>query len=103
MAEPKLAWGTAMCAECGDVFTKNSNSQKYCKECAKKKKSESRIKYAVKYQGAQYERVYIRVIKGYRDVITDHAKAMGTSLNSFLANAVDNQIARDLAEKRKEK
>lgn len=103
MAEPKLDWGTAICTECGNVFTKNSNSQKYCKECAKKKKSQSRIKFTATYAKDHYDRVYIRLKKGYRNVVIDHAKAMGTSLNTFLANAIDNQIARDLAEKHKEK
>lgn len=103
MAERILNYGEAICVRCGAKYRKNSGSQKYCQECRKILRSQSRVKAASIYAANHYDRLNIRVKKGYRSVITDHAEAMGDSLNNFICRAIDNQIIRDLAEKHKNK
>ncbi len=41
------------------------------------------------------ERVYIRVPKGQKDVIKDHAMSKGESVNEFVLRAVNETMERD--------
>ena len=101
--QPKVNWGEAICKRCGKKYRKNSGSQKYCDSCRKIIKSQTRVKHASIYEATHYERIGIRVKKGYRNVIVDHVTAMGESLNNFICRAIDNQIMQDLAQKNESK
>lgn len=48
-----------------------------------------------KYAAKAYDRIALQVKKGKKEVIVEHAQAQGKSLNGFINEAIDNQIARD--------
>ena len=48
-----------------------------------------------RYNKKNYDDLRIRVKKGEGDVIKDHAKAQGESLNAFINRAINETIKRD--------
>lgn len=52
-------------------------------------------KAVAKYMKAHYDDIKMRVPKGERDKIKEHAEIMGESLNAFLQRAVAETIERD--------
>ncbi|MBP5433717.1 hypothetical protein [Ruminococcus sp.] len=96
----KVNWGDGECRNCGVTFPKNSGAQIYCVDCAKMFMGRNRMRAAEKYSNQHYDRITIRVKKGYKDVIADHAKAMGTSMNVYICNAIDGRIIDDLTKKK---
>lgn len=54
------------------------------------------LKKAIKkYDQEKVDRVSMRVPKGKKEFIQEHAATQGESLNAFLNRAVDETIARD--------
>lgn len=43
----------------------------------------------------KYDEIKVRVFKGDKDKIKDHAETMGESVNSFINRAIEEAIARD--------
>lgn len=48
-----------------------------------------------RYNKKAYDNITLRVFKGKKDIIKEHAEATGGSLNSFINRAIDETIARD--------
>ena len=48
-----------------------------------------------KYNAKAYDEIKIRVFKGEKDKIKDHADSMGESVNGFINRAIENQMERD--------
>ncbi len=46
-----------------------------------------------KYNAANYDRLYIRVRKGEKELIKNHADAIGVSINDYIVDAVRDRIA----------
>ena len=57
--------------------------------------SNPRTKASQKYNEKTYERVYLHVLKGQKEIIAAHAAAQGESVNAFINRAIKNQIALD--------
>ena len=57
--------------------------------------SESQRKAVAKYNAANYDRVELRLPKGKKEVVQDHATAVGMSLNAYINQAIDEKIERD--------
>ena len=57
--------------------------------------SSSQIKANKKYH-AKFERIYIRVPLGEKEVIEAHAEKMGESVNSFVQRAIVKAMKEDL-------
>ena len=54
------------------------------------------LKRAIKkYDQEKIDRIPMRVPKGKKEVIQEHAAARGESINAFLNRAVDETMARD--------
>ena len=54
------------------------------------------LKRAIKkYDQEKIDRIPMRVPKGKKEIIQDHAAAHGESVNAFLNRAVDETIQRD--------
>lgn len=58
-------------------------------------KSEAQKKAVAKYNAANYDTVYLRVPKGEKDRIKDHADSIGESLNGFILQAIRERMERD--------
>ena len=59
--------------------------------------SSEALKRAIKkYDQEKIDRVPMRVPKGKKEIIQEHAEKFGESLNAFLNRAVDETMARDL-------
>ena len=58
--------------------------------------SEAMKRAVKKYDKEKIDRVAMRVPKGKKDIIQEHAEKQGESLNAFLNRAVDETMARDL-------
>lgn len=58
--------------------------------------SDARKRANRKWNEKAYDRIELRVKKGEKQSVLDHAAAMGESLNQFLNRAVANQIEADL-------
>ena len=58
-------------------------------------KSDAQRKAVAKYNAANYEQILLRVEKGSRDIIADHAKSLGESLNAFINRAISETMIRD--------
>lgn len=46
-----------------------------------------------KYVKNHYDRIEVRLWKGYREKIQDHASAAGESVNAYIKKAVDDRMA----------
>lgn len=60
--------------------------------------SDARRKANEKYNAKAYDEIKIRVSKGKKDNIKEHANNQGESLNSFVNKAIDEKIERDIKE-----
>lgn len=57
--------------------------------------SEARKKANAKYNAKAYDRIEIKVKKGKKEIITEHANKKGESVNAFINRAVDEAIERE--------
>ena len=57
--------------------------------------TEAQKRAAMKYNMNKVERVYIRIPKGQKDVIKEHASAHNESVNEFVARAIRETMERD--------
>ena len=55
--------------------------------------SKAQMRATTKYESANYDKVLVRLPKGRRAEIQEHAKSAGQSLNAFIVDAVDEKIA----------
>ena len=60
--------------------------------------SEARKRANAKYNAKAYDRIEVKVKKGQKDVITDHAKTKDESLNGFVTRAITETMERDTEE-----
>lgn len=58
-------------------------------------KSESQKKAAEKYLKEKVDEFKVRVPKGKKEQIINHAKSIGKSLNSFVTDAIDEVMNKD--------
>ena len=58
-------------------------------------KSDAQRKAVAKYNAANYERIELRVDKGLKDKIKDHAERHDESLNGFINRAIAETMERD--------
>ena len=59
--------------------------------------SKAQQRAVAKYMRANYDEIKIRIPKGARDEIRQHADRQGESVNAFIQRAIREQIARDTA------
>lgn len=57
--------------------------------------SKSQLKATQKYHKKAYERITLRVKKGQKQVIKQHADKHNKSLNKFIVDAIYNEIKKD--------
>lgn len=57
--------------------------------------SDAQRKAVAKYNAANYERIELRVEKGQKQAIKDHAEANGETLNGFVNRAIKETMERD--------
>lgn len=55
----------------------------------------AQIKAVSKYEKENYDKVLVRMPKGKRESVKDHAEAQGESINGFINRAIDEQMKRD--------
>jgi uncharacterized protein (DUF1778 family) len=60
--------------------------------------SKAQQKAVAKYNAKSYDRVELKVTKGKKDIIKNHAEQSGESLNGFINRAIDETMQRDTAE-----
>ena len=51
-----------------------------------------------RYNDKAYDRLYVVVAKGQKEIITEHAAGRGESLNAYINRAVAELMAREQAE-----
>ena len=56
---------------------------------------EAQIKKIGQYNKEHYEEIKIRVLKGKKQQIKQHAEKQGESVNSFINRAIEHQIEDD--------
>ena len=62
--------------------------------------SKAQQKAVAKYMAANYDEIKLRVPKGQRDEIKNHAAVMGDdSVNAFISRAIRDTMTRDKAKK----
>lgn len=59
------------------------------------KYTEARKKANEKYNAKAYDEIKIRVRKGEKETIKNHAESKGESLNGFINRAIDETMERD--------
>lgn len=64
-------------------------------DAKKRRYTEAQAKAAKKYLKESVEDVRIRVPKGQKAVIKDHAEKQGESMNAFVIRAIDETMKRD--------
>lgn len=57
--------------------------------------SKAQQKAVAKYMKNNYDELKIRVSKGTKDIIKEHAITRGESLNGFVSRAIDETMKRD--------
>ena len=57
--------------------------------------SEAQRKAVRKYNEKAYDRIELKVAKGYKAKLQEHAQQRGESLNGFVNRAIDNQVEQD--------
>lgn len=60
-------------------------------------KSDANRRAVAKYKKENYDQIQLRVPKGDKDRLKDHAEKQGESLNAFLNRAANETIDRDKA------
>ena len=63
--------------------------------------SEAMKRAVKKYDQEKIDRIAMRVPKGKKEIIQAHAQERGESINAFLNRAIDETMARDVAESSK--
>ena len=58
-------------------------------------KSDAQRRAVAKYNAANYDRIELRVDKGQKAIIKDHADKQGESVNSFVNRAIKETMERD--------
>lgn len=61
-------------------------------------KSDAQRRAVAKYNAANYDRLELRVKKGMKEIIQNHAVTRGMSVNEFVNDAISEKIAREAAE-----
>jgi predicted HicB family RNase H-like nuclease len=61
-------------------------------------KSKAQQKATQKYESGHYDKILIRLPKGKRDEIKEHAEPRGESLNGFVNRAINETIKKDNSE-----
>lgn len=61
----------------------------------KKRVSDAQKRAAEKYTKANYDEIKVRVPKGKKTVIKDHAGTRGESVSGFINRAINEAIERD--------
>ena len=59
--------------------------------------SDAQRRAVAKYNAENYDRIELRVNKGKKQTIKDHAASQNMSLNEYVNAALDEKIARDNA------
>ena len=62
--------------------------------------SAARHKANEKYNAKAYEEIKVRVSKGDKEKIKEHADARGESVNGFIGRAISEQMKRDEEEEK---
>lgn len=57
--------------------------------------SESQRKAVAKYNAANYDRIELRIEKGQKQVLKEHAESRGETLNGFVNRAIKETLERD--------
>ena len=57
--------------------------------------SKANQKAVAKYMKNNYDEIKVRVKKGKKETITEHATKSGESVNAFINRAIDETIQRD--------
>lgn len=60
--------------------------------------SEAQKKAVAKFNAANYDRVELRLPKGQKQTLKDHAESRGETLNGFVNRAIQETLSRDLCE-----
>ena len=61
--------------------------------------SDAQKRATKKYLDEKMDRITVRVAKGKRDVIHEHAKDQNESVNEFICRAINETMERDKAKK----
>lgn len=64
--------------------------------------SEAQRKAVAKYNAANYDRVELRLEKGRKQTVQNHASGQGESLNAFINRAITETMERDSSDTRQE-
>ena len=59
--------------------------------------SEAQRKAVAKYNAANYDRIELRIEKGQKQALKEHAEARGETLNGFVNRAIREAVERDTA------
>jgi len=57
--------------------------------------SEAQRKAVAKFNAANYDRIELRVEKGQKQAIKEHAESLGETLNGFVNRAIRETLKRD--------
>jgi len=57
--------------------------------------SKAQQRATANYVKKAYDRIEVKVSKGKKEVIQDHAAAVGMSLNAYINQAIDEKMERD--------
>jgi len=60
--------------------------------------SKAQQRAVAKYMKNNYDEVKIRMPKGRKETIQEHAAAVGQSINAYVVQAVDERMERDTGE-----
>lgn len=63
--------------------------------------SEAQLRAINKYVRDNYDDIKVRVKKGERARIQQHASSCGQSMNAFILRAIEEKISRDVGQKKK--
>lgn len=59
------------------------------------KVSAAQLRATAKYEKAKLDHIHLRLQKGKKQIIQDHAAARGESVNGFVSRAIDEAMERD--------
>jgi uncharacterized protein (DUF1778 family) len=58
-------------------------------------KSDAQRRAVAKYNSANYDTIYLRVPKGEKEQIKNHADSIGESVNGFILQAIREKMERE--------
>lgn len=58
-------------------------------------RTEAQARASEKYEREKVERVFVRIPKGKKALLEEHAASCGESINAFINRAIDETMARD--------